>query len=233
VKKLILLLFEGPERILSSFHLMGLGITFFLSVSLNAYCTYIFEPVKDVLTSFLLTFPLTVGLLIVFLILLNLNWSKLTFIKLLIAPTLFALLFVFLNQVSDSFHLREKGLKLDDEKKEHVVENKQALPPAYKFTPGTVVMPAGNDSITLTKKINFDDLLKTEKQVDHWYYHIPLLSKPVAMLIAIFKDFYHTCKPGRFWGGVFLAFVFAYYIQRYVVSKLKLRKKNTDSLTSP
>ncbi len=91
------------------FHHLSVLIGFLTTLTIHAIITSFLEPVKNVSYSFLLTFPLTTGLIVIFLILFNLDWKKITPGHLFYGPLMFALFFIFLNGISHKFHFYEKG----------------------------------------------------------------------------------------------------------------------------
>jgi len=90
---------------------------------------------------------------------------------------------------------------------------------------------------TRQKPINADDLKRavdklTEKEKKHWYDNefFGYFIRPIGGLILAFKEFYALYGPGRFWSGVILAVILAYYTWS-IAKKLKKNEGNPDSLT--
>ncbi|MES1218515.1 MAG: hypothetical protein ABUT20_23615 [Bacteroidota bacterium] len=232
MKKFFSALYETSERFISPFHYMSLGLTFCITLSGTACCTQYLEPVTTVLGAFLITFPLTIGMLIIFLILYNLNWEKVSFIKVMLGPLLFAFLFISLNLFAKAFHLKERGEKIAAEKNEKGHEQ-----PATKSAIVTLQSP--QKPVPLDSAVNALTA-NTGKPVENpgkpWYMSVPVLSHlilGVALLTDIFKEFYATCGRGRFLSGIFLALAFAYLIQRKIINRLNPKEVYVNPLTDP
>jgi ABC-type bacteriocin/lantibiotic exporter with double-glycine peptidase domain len=107
--------FHLLDEFMLSFHWTALALGYCVTLGLQSVCIHFFEPVTTVAFSFLLTFPLTTGMTIIFLILFNMNWKKITFIEVVATPAMFGIFFIFLNAMSDRLQLPKK---LDKYKKE-------------------------------------------------------------------------------------------------------------------
>jgi hypothetical protein len=109
----------GIIESITPFHLLSLGLTFISTVSFSAMMIKFIEPVKHVYFNLLLTFPLTIGLIIILILLINTNWHKVTFLKIISTPLLFALLFAGLNLISQKFELEKTGAANEIEATNH------------------------------------------------------------------------------------------------------------------
>src|ERR1700749_3894302 len=85
------------DEAIPPFHQMMAAVTFVGTLSVQAVVTAYLEPVKMIWYSFVLTFPLTTGLTIFFLILYNYSWKKFRLLDLFVGAGLFAFLFLILN----------------------------------------------------------------------------------------------------------------------------------------
>jgi hypothetical protein len=242
-----------PNRILFSlglldeavhpFHRMVAAVTFAGTLSLQAVLTTYFEPIKIIWYSFVLTFPLTTGLTIIFLILYNLKWKSFGLADLFIGVGFFALLFLALNGLYSLFGLEKVAKKYeDDERKDQLVQHyKDSIADPKKFQKLYILQERARDSVwkanhpypTTGAAHGIDENLKKfaddAGKIDlsppprPWYIRIlSYLAAPFAILWTEIKKFYITYGSTRFWSGVVLALCFSIYanlLKRRVTSK--------------
>ena len=203
---------------ITPFHLISLGLVYISTLSLSAVFMKLFEPVRDVYFNLLLTFPLTIGLIIIFLILINANWHKVTLMKILSAPLLFALLFVGLNQVSKRFGLEKMGAANE------IDVNKNSFNRPDKEQTKTFVQPLTSEQAQSHLKETANSLTKGLKPSNgegsnsHWYFKNFVVVGPV-WLVNEFVEFYQNYKPLHFFFGIFIAAAFTYYIQKKIIKR--------------
>jgi hypothetical protein len=214
--------FINGNKVLESvtpFHMLTLGLTFISTISISSVILQFLEPVFRVYFSFLLTFPLTLGLMIVFLIIINTNWDKVSATKILVAPILVSLLFAGLNFVSKKYGLEKTGAEYEAAEKKQGNE-KSAKPDSATAIPAHT---SGGGEIHLAEAVNeltkgFDPKKPIETKPP-WYLN-NIVVGGIVSLVSVFTDFYRAYKPVHFFSGIFIAVVFTYYIQIKIIRRL-------------
>jgi ABC-type multidrug transport system fused ATPase/permease subunit len=242
--------FMRLDEIVHPFHRTSLILLYTSTLSITSVLTSYFEPVISIFFSFLLTFPLTIGLTMFFLIILYQDWSKVTLFHIIMSPSILIILFLLLNALSNALSLPQRAavyvheqhvydslrrigdsiLHFDEFKKKDSCEKAERIKEEKKRKDKEAAEPG-------PKPFNAEDFKRavdklTEKEKKHWYDNefFGYFARPTAGLIFAFKKFYALYGPGRFWSGVILALILAYYTWS-IAKKLKKKEANPDSLT--
>jgi hypothetical protein len=109
------LAFGAVDETVHHFHRITLALALVGTLSIQAVATAYLEDVKDVWYSFILTFPLTTGLIIIFLVMYHLNLKKFSLGTLVICLGLFVVVFLLLDAFANLLHLPEYGEKIKKE----------------------------------------------------------------------------------------------------------------------
>jgi hypothetical protein len=214
------------------FHRMMAAVTFVGTLSLQAVVTAYLEPVKMIWFSFVLTFPLTTGLTIVFLVLYHFNWKTARFSDLFVGAGLFALLFLVLNGLYSVLGLEKVAKKYEaDEKREQMVQHyKDSLEDPGKFQRLFIEQQRTIDSTwkarhswnagsrtsdyTANLKKFADDNrdFTTARPQSSSQNFLTRFAIPFVFLWRQLEDFYLHYGAIRFWSGVVLALCFSIYL---------------------
>lgn len=208
-------------------HTITLILGFIGLGSLQALITYYFEPLIEVYWSFLLTFPLTLGLTILFLILANSNPGKITLMHILMAPVLLLLLFFMLNSIADKYRFAEQAQVHEQEEKESTVTKKEEADKKEKRLSAKEAKEKKAASVDYYEHIKEPD--------DPWYKKVPYLSTAISSsygLVNMFIDFYHVYKPLRFFSGIVLALLFAFFTQTKIIRPYRSGKNKAVGTVS-
>lgn len=241
-------LIESTDEAMHPFHRASLGVIFCGTLSLQAVMASYFEPVISVWLSLLLTFPLTTGLTIVFLIFISINWRRLTLAWIVIAPSLIAILFFLLSGLARVLDLPEKTARFERHERTEArirwqvdstedpvryqiaaQKNKQQEDKeAHERFEKMRAERAARDSM-LSGPIRLGSLQQPPEET-RWYERGPF-SRTITggyWVFDQFRGFYRLYGPVRFWTGVMLAVFFASYIRHYarkLNSKMEAREK--------
>ncbi|MGG9964106.1 hypothetical protein [Ferruginibacter sp. SUN106] len=224
------------EKIIAPFHNMSIVITAFSALSIHALLTNFFEPLIHLYYTLLLTFPLTAGLLVVFLILYNTNWKKITIAHIVLSPLPVALLFMLLTGISEKYGLEKMGKHEQEEKKvaEHKIEKKDSLAPV-SFAPSTKNASANpyEGMQGLLKKMQAADSTAQYRQEHPAWYEKTQLTRNLAWAIGFiwqsFIKMYNNYGPTRFISGVLLALFLTWYIQTKAINKITAGPKKAST----
>lgn len=196
------------EGLVHTSHTITLVLSFIGIGSLQALITQYFEPLIEVYWSFLLTFPLTLGLTILFLFLVNSKFEKIPLSNFLAIPILVFFLFWILNSISDRYKFAE-------------------LAEAHE--------PKEMPTVSHHKTVTYYEGIKEPS--DPWYKNVALLRAAISSsygLVNMFINFYHVYKPLRFFSGIVLALFFTFFIQTKIIKPYRLAKsKVTDPVNKP
>lgn len=154
----------------------------------------------EVYWSFLLTFPLTTGLTILFLILCNTHWQRVSLLSILSAPVLLCILFFLLNTISERYKIVAAA--------QTPIEEENKLSGKEKKSKVTYYEGVSESS-------------------DPWYKNVPILKVTIPALFILwnmFLDFYNVYGPLRFFTGIALAIMFAFFIQTKIILPYRARK---------
>jgi ABC-type multidrug transport system fused ATPase/permease subunit len=238
--------FREIDETVHHFHRITLALTLVGTMSIQSVLTAYLEDVKDVWYSFILTFPLTTGLIIIFLVMYHLNWKKITLGTLVACLSLFVVVFLVLNGFASLFHLRQYGEKIQAE---------QAKQAQIQRSADSIASPGQYVAEALQKQKTADSLWKirweaNRMEINHvqenldqqaaeaakfsmgstetpWYLRLLLpITVPSKILYNQFVDFYTFYGASRFWIGVALALILTYYIEY-------LRKKAMKAMENP
>jgi hypothetical protein len=228
--------FKEVDETIHHFHRMTIALTLVGTMSLQAAITSYLGPIKDIWYSFILTFPLTTGLTIIFLVIYHLNWKKVRFLDVIACPALFAILFLVLNGFSSVFKLPQyaEQIKLKQDTLEQIQRTADSLMYPKAYVEEAIRKKRAEDSIWQLRieaernsvnhlKENLDNAVKSygdpssnAHQISEapWYLKIFLpITVPCKILYDEFLKFYLFYGPPRFWSGVALAFIFTLYIE--------------------
>lgn len=208
------------EGLIYSSHNVTLISGFIGAWSLQALITNYFEPLIKLYWSFLLTFPLTMGLTILFLMLANSNLKKIPVINILAAPVLLLLLFFMLNTIADSYKLAEQA---EAHEKEEALRPGNKKAEADRKEEKLTARERKAASVTYYEGIREPD--------DPWYKNVPFLKPAISAsygLVNMFIDFYHVYKPLRFFSGIVLALLFAFFIQTKIIKPYSSGKNKSS-----
>jgi hypothetical protein len=177
------------------------------------------EPFKHLYYALLVTFPLTIGLTIVFLIGYNTNWKGTSFLIIIRLPILLALLFLILRGISDKFGLQKNGtdkqqeIALQQGKKDNELPQSQTGNNIY------------NNLEVLTKDYEQKDSIRKERLAHPRWYEKYAITRQIAGAVVSLKEsfitMYYDYGKRRFLSGILLAFFLSWYIQTYAINKLK------------
>jgi hypothetical protein len=194
------------EKVVLPFHHMNMVLILISSLSIHALLTNVFEPIKNVYVTFLLTFPFTLGLTIIFLILANYDWKKLTFFKILEGLSLFAILFIILAAISNACGL---PIRPNTNDKSPGQKTQKIVPPVHSSNgiEGAKDLAATYDSAQNNS---------SSKGIVN---KLPGILIFPMMLVGYLIEFYKEYGAGRFISGIALALFFAYYFQTKIVNR--------------
>ncbi len=204
-------------------HTITLILGFIGLGSLQALITQYFEPLIEVYWSFLLTFPLTLGLTILFLILANSNLKKIPVINVLAAPVLLFVLFFILNSFAEKYKFAEQA-EVHAKEKEKIDNIKGA---ADRKEEKLTARERKAASVTYYENIREPD--------NPWYKKVPFLGSAISAsygLVNMFIDFYHVYKPMRFFSGIVLALLFVFFIQTKIIKPYRSGKNKVADTAS-
>lgn len=218
------------EKLMSPLHNMSIALTSIAALSVHAFLTYLFEPVTHLYYSALLTFPLTVTILIVALVLYNLDWKKVSFLHVILSVIPLALLLMLFTYISEQFGLEtmgEKGLHEKTATAEH--EKKDTV--LYKPTTSNSLY--GRDGINkMLEEQRIADSVKLYREQHPAWYEKYQLTKAIAGAVIFLWDrcviMYTNYGRIRFISGILLALFLAWYIQVKAINKLVPPKKDEN-----
>lgn len=186
------------EGLVHTSHTITLVLGFIGIGSLQALITQYFEPLIEVYWSFLLTFPLTLGLTILFLFLFNSKFEKIPLSNFLATPILVFFLFWILNSIADKYKFTE-------------------LAEAHE--------PKEKETVSHHKTVTYYEGIKEPS--DPWYKNVAILRAAISSsygLVNMFINFYHVYKPLRFFSGIVLALFFTFFIQTKIIKPYRSGK---------
>ncbi len=218
------------EKLMSPLHNMSIALTSIAALSVHAFLTNVFEPVTHLYHTVLLTFPLTVTLLILALVLYNLDWKKVSFLHVILSVIPLALLLMLFTYISEKYGLEkmgENGLHEKSATAEH--EKKDTV--LYKPTTGNA--PYGMDGIKkMLEEQRIADSIKLYREQHPAWYEKYSLTRAIAGAAFFLWDrcviMYTNYGRIRFISGILLALFLAWYIQVKAINKLVPPKKDED-----
>ncbi len=218
--------FSLVEKLIAPFHNMSIVLTAVSALSLHVCLTQLFEPLIHIYYALLLTFPLTVGLLIVLLVFFNTNWKDTSFATVIMSPVALALLFLLLTGISDKYGLEKKGR--EEQKEKAIAHDDRVTTPASVLNNG---QSAKHLHELVTEMSLQDSVAKAALANPPWYTKIAVtrnIASASFYLVQQFKRMYHDYGPTRFISGVVLAFLLAWYIQEKGINRLTGKTKEAE-----
>ena len=218
------------EKLMSPLHNMSIALTSIAALSVHAFFTYLLEPVTHLYYSALLTFPLTITLLVLFLVVYNVNWKKVTVLHVALSIMPLAILLMMLTFISEKYGLEKMGEKGLHEKTEAVVQEKKDT---IQYQPGSNNSFYGRDRIIkmLEEKRIADSVALYRQQHPAWYEKNQVTRYLAAALYYLWNRcviMYANYGAIRFISGIILALFLAWYIQSKAINKLAPPKTNAD-----